>query len=123
MPGDIGQTPFVLGFKQEPFGAVGEQGTGVRPSLQFPIETLQFLRKTTLRLLLTYQAQAREYTFAMVLFVDGTETLGIDGDAWCACCGHGTPPPVSGGAFSKAAARPGKLSTNGFLSTRSWFED
>ncbi len=47
-------TPFVLGFEQEPFGAVGEQGTGVRPSLQFPIETLQFLRKTTLRLLLTY---------------------------------------------------------------------
>jgi hypothetical protein len=69
-------------------------------------------------LLLTYSAEAREYTFATVLFVDGTETLGIDGDAWCACCGHGTPPPVSGGAFSKAAARRGKLSTNGFLIRR-----
>jgi hypothetical protein len=54
MPRDIGLTPFVLGFKQELFGAVGEQGPGVRPSLQFPIETFQFLRKTMLRSLLTY---------------------------------------------------------------------
>ena len=54
MPSDIGPTPFVLGFDQEPLGEVGEQGTGVRPSLQFPTETLQFLRKTTLRVFLTY---------------------------------------------------------------------
>jgi hypothetical protein len=78
MPSDVGSGPFVLGFEQEPFGPVREQGTGVRSSLKFPIETLPLLRKTALRLLLTHQAQAREYTLATVLFVDGTKTLGID---------------------------------------------
>jgi hypothetical protein len=53
MPRDISLTPFELGFDQEPFCAVGEQRTGVPPSLEFPIETLKFLRKTTLRVLLT----------------------------------------------------------------------
>jgi hypothetical protein len=49
-----------------------------------PLETLELLRKATLRLLLTSWAEAREYTYASVFLVYGPETVGINGDAWCA---------------------------------------
>jgi len=78
------------------------------------LHSRHFNLESFLSFLLRYRTDAQTDTNPEISLIDESSAVREDSDAWCACRGHEFLL-WGGGAFSKAAARPGKLSTNGSL--------
>jgi hypothetical protein len=61
-------------------------------SVSFEIEVLNLIAQALFGTVLAGIAQSDEKPSAMMLFVDDSVPVGIDGDAWCARTGHDVPP-------------------------------
>ena len=95
-------------------GAIGKGRARMRLSREVALRSGDFDLQSFLSLLLCYRADTQADPNPQISLIDKSSAVREDSDAWCACRGHEFLL-WGGGAFSKAAARPGKLSTNGSL--------
>src|SRR5438067_5349473 len=102
-------------------GAIGKGRARMRLSRELALHSSDFDLESFLGLLLCYRADTQADANPEISLVDEPSAVREDRDAWRTCRGHELLL-WDGGAFSKAAARPGKLPPNGFLmrSSQRW---
>src|SRR5207237_5460963 len=99
-------------------GAIVNGWTLMRLSRYVALHSRHFNLESFLSFLLRYRTDAQTDTNLEISLIDESSSVLEDGDAWCACRDHGLLR-WGGEAFSEAAENAGKLSTNGFIMSRS----